>query len=115
MTTDPADPRLGFGADPLSAAFRPPNQAYLVLPTAERQTLVRPLRRAYWHTVCGKVTTITAEAIAETYAADPGHYGTTYCSWCGQHRPVGAGGEFYWCDEDNIATQAPARQPKVGT
>ena len=49
-------------------------------------------------------------AIAETYARQPDFYGGTYCAHCGQHRPVGADGEFYWCDTDK-----PTVQPKVGT
>lgn len=33
-------------------------------------------------------------ALAETYAREPGFYGSTYCCSCRMHRPVGAGGEF---------------------
>jgi len=85
-----------------------------VLTEEERaRGFVRPVRRSYWHQVCGAVTTM-ARPIAETYAASPTYYGSTYCATCRQHRPVGADGEFYWCDPDNIETQSP-RQPKVGT
>jgi hypothetical protein len=56
-----------------------------------------------------------ATALAETYAANPHFYGATYCASCQQHRPVGAAGEFFWCDPDNPDRQAPASQPKVGT
>jgi hypothetical protein len=34
-------------------------------------------------------------AIAETYAANPGFYGSTYCTGCSMHRPVA---EFVWLD-----------------
>lgn len=44
---------------------------------------------------CGAVTTM-GQAIAETYARDPGFYGSTYCVRCGTHFPVGARGEFVW-------------------
>lgn len=114
LTTDPNDPRLSHGADAPGANV---DQAdvYLVLSDEERaKGFVRPVRRSYWHTTCGKVTTMGL-AIAETYATNPAFYGATYCVWCRSHRPVGADGEFYWCDEANLETQAPGRQPKVGT
>ena len=44
---------------------------------------------------CGTVTTM-GQALAETYARAPGFYGSTYCTNCGMHRPVGANGEFVW-------------------
>jgi hypothetical protein len=44
---------------------------------------------------CGTVTTM-ARAIAETYARDPNFYGSTFCVGCGDHRRVGAVGEFVW-------------------
>ncbi len=112
LTTDPTDPRLGHGPNDEPA---PQNEAYLVLSDDERaKGFVRPVRLSYWHTVCGTITTMS-RAIAETYARQPDFYGSTYCVRCGMHRPVGADGEFYWCDLDNLETQAPSRQPKVGT
>jgi hypothetical protein len=112
LTSDPADPRLGHGAD---EAPVPQNEAYLVLSDEERaKGFVRPVRRSYWHVTCGTITTM-GRALAETYAREPGFYAATYCVRCGMHRPVGADGEFYWCDPDNPETQAPGRQPKVGT
>ena len=39
-----------------------------------------------------------SQAIAETYARDPGFYGSTFCTACGGHFPVGAEGEFVWDD-----------------
>lgn len=44
---------------------------------------------------CGQVTTMGV-AIAETYAANPGFYGSTFCTGCGKHLPVGEQGEFVW-------------------
>lgn len=55
---------------------------------------------------CGAVTTM-GQKIAETYAANPNFYGSTFCATCGQYRPVGADGEFVW-DE-------PAPPSRVGT
>lgn len=114
VTTDPNDPRLTHGVDAPDAH---PGQAatYLVLSEEERaKGFVRPVRRSYWHTVCGGVTTMGL-AIAETYARTPSFYGATFCAHCQNHRPVGPDGEFYWCDPANLETQAPTRQPKVGT
>ena len=44
---------------------------------------------------CGSATTMN-EAIAETYAREPGFYGATYCVGCRRHLPVGRDGEFVW-------------------
>ncbi len=112
LTDDPTDPRLTHGAD--DPAGEPVDQAevYLVLSEAERaRGFIRPVRRSYWHSVCGTVTTMH-QTIAETYAANPGYYGATYCVACGLHRPVGPGGEFHWAAADG---SDPADQPKVGT
>lgn len=90
LVTDPTDPRLGHGAD---TAPTPQHDAYLVLSEAERaRGFIRPVRRKYVHTVCGAVTTM-GQAIAETYATEPGFYGSTYCVACAQHLPVG---QFVW-------------------
>jgi hypothetical protein len=34
--------------------------------------------------------------IAETYAANPSYYGSTFCCGCGKYLPVGRDGEFVW-------------------
>ncbi len=69
---------------------------YLVLSEEERaKGFVRPVRRSYRHLICGGVTTM-GQAIAETYARDPGFYGATYCATCRGHYPVGKDGEFVW-------------------
>lgn len=44
---------------------------------------------------CGTVT-IMPKACAETYAAQPDYYGSTFCCGCGKYFPVGARGEFVW-------------------
>lgn len=88
LTSDPRDPRLTHGADtePVAQA-----EVYLVLSEDERgKGFVRPVRRSYWHTTCGRITTMGL-AIAETYARDPGFYKATYCVWCMQHRPGRSG------------------------
>jgi hypothetical protein len=70
--------------------------AYLVLSEKERaKGFIRPVRDAYRHTRCGTVTTM-GQALAETYAREPGFYGATYCCHCRGHFRVGAEGEFDW-------------------
>ena len=44
---------------------------------------------------CGTVTSMP-RPIAETYAADPRYYGSTFCCGCGKYLPVGEHGEFVW-------------------
>lgn len=44
---------------------------------------------------CGTLTTMGRE-LSETYAREPGFYGSTYCCGCHMHRPVGEAGEFVW-------------------
>lgn len=71
--------------------------SYVILTEQERaKGYVRPVRRTYRHTECGGLTTM-ATAIAETYARDPTFYGSTWCSWCQCHCPVG---EFVWDGSD---------------
>jgi len=105
-TSDRNDPRLTHGADSEPVPQAP---VYLVLSEEERaKGYVRPLRRSYVHGKCGSVTTMS-EAIAATYAANPGFYGATYCCACRMHLPVGADGEFAWVEQDG------SDGPKVGT
>lgn len=114
LTNDPNDPRLTQGADPADSGYHEQAEVYLVLSEEDRaKGFVRPLRHSYWHVVCGKITTMGL-ALAETYARQPDFYGATYCAHCGQHRPVGPDGEFYWCDNDDLERQQPSRQDKVG-
>jgi len=44
---------------------------------------------------CGVVTSMPQQ-IAETYAANPHYYGSTFCCGCGKYLPVGPKGEFVW-------------------
>ena len=58
---------------------------------------VRPVRTSYKHEKCGTITTMPKK-IAETYAAQPGFYGSTFCCGCRDYFPVGVNGEFVWTD-----------------
>lgn len=42
-----------------------------------------------------------AADIAATYAARPDFYGSTYCTDCRMHRPVG---EFFWVQDGVVTT-----------
>ena len=67
-----------------------------VLSAEERaKGFVRPVRRSYKHTVCGVVTSMP-EAIAETYARQPGYYSSTFCAGGCGYKPVGQDGDFVW-------------------
>lgn len=69
---------------------------YLVLSDEERaKGFVRPVRRSYRHLSCGATTTMGTK-LAETYARDPGFYGSTFCTKCNTHFSVGEAGEFTW-------------------
>lgn len=84
-------------------------KGYVVLTPAERaKGFVRPVRDAYRHLKCGKITTMSRD-IAETYARDPGFYSGTFCTTCRSHFPVGEAGEFTWYENDGT------EGPKVGT
>lgn len=100
-TSDRNDPRLTHGADnePVDQA-----EVYLVLSDEDRaRGFVRPLRLTYLHTAC-RTRTSMGRAIAETYAAQPGFYGATYCVGCRKHLPVGVDGEFVWVERDGTVT-----------
>ncbi len=96
ITSDPTDPRLTRGVDtePTKQA-----EAYLVLSEEDRaKGFVRPVRQNYVHTTCGYETRMGL-AIAETYAAKPSFYGSTYCTHCNMHRPVS---EFTWLADGQV-------------
>lgn len=96
LTTDPTDPRLGYGSDNEPV---PQNEKYLVLSEEDRaKGFVRPVRLSYIHNTCKTVTTM-GQAIAETYSRDPKFYGATYCVHCQMHRPVS---EFVWVDDGSV-------------
>lgn len=99
LTDDPGDPELTYGADPADGPQVPQAPAYLVLSEEERgKGFVRPVRRSYLHSTCGAVTTM-GQALAETYAREPGFYGSTYCTTCSWHRPVA---EFRWDPDGSV-------------
>ena len=105
-TSDRNDPRLTHGAD---KAPVPQAEVYLVLSEEERaKGFVRPVRRSYYHEVCGAITSM-GQSIAETFARQPDFYGATYCVRCQMHTPVGADGKFLWVENGRVTDL------KVGT
>lgn len=101
LTSDPNDPRLTHGADTEATVMA---EVYLVLSDDERaKGFVRPVRRTYIHDTCGAATTM-GSALAETYAAQPNYYGSTWCVACQMHRPVGERGEFHWEDGSKVGS-----------
>lgn len=81
-------------------------EKHVVLSEEDRDKgFVRPLRTGYVHDACGSVTRMPL-AIAETYAANPSFYGSTFCCQCRGYFPTGKDGEFTWDD---------ASKEKVGT
>lgn len=95
-TSDPSDPKLQPGrpgGDEVGGV--PKHETYLVISEEERaRGFVRPYRDEYRHLVCGKTTTL-GKPIAETFAANPSFYGSTYCVHCEVHDPVG---HFVWVE-----------------
>lgn len=97
----------GQSVDPLKAPAHAPTDEklpdgqnadhYVLCPEDRAKGYVEPLRVDYIHEKCGVVTTMP-RACAETYAALPEYYGSTFCCGCGAYFPVGAGGEFVWND-----------------
>jgi hypothetical protein len=63
----------------------------------------RPIRKTYIHEKC-KTSTSMPQSIAETYAADPYYYGSTFCCNCGDYFPVGIAGEFIWEDGTKVGS-----------
>lgn len=59
---------------------------------------IRPLRKTYKHEKCGGETSMP-DAIAETYAANPRFYGSTFCAFCKTYEMVGEFGNFVWLDD----------------
>lgn len=70
---------------------------YVLCPEDRAKGYVEPVRVDYIHEKCGSVTTMPL-ACAETYAARPEYYGSTFCCTCGGYFPVGENGEFIWND-----------------
>lgn len=95
-TSGEAPKHFGSPAPDPEVDARGMHKDYWVLSKAEREKgFVRPVRETYVHIKCQSVTRMN-RALAETYAAQPGFYGSTYCSTCQKHYPVGASGEFFW-------------------
>ena len=68
-------------------------KGYVVLSAEERaKGFVRPVRRTYLHKPCGTTTTM-GQALAETYARDPGFYSGTFCVSCRAHFALD---QFVW-------------------
>lgn len=94
-TTDGKPPAPGLENAGAPQPLGPDGQhrAYWVLSEEERKKgFVRPVRDAYVHEKCGATTTM-GRALAETYAANPVYYGSTFCCRCKAHFPVS---EFHW-------------------
>ena len=66
--------------------------AFEAYPESESPVTGRFLTETQLSGACGAETTM-ANSIAETYARDPSFYGSTFCSACKAHFPVG---EFQW-------------------
>lgn len=74
-------------------------ESYWVLSDEERvKGFVRPYREEYQHRPCGRITRMGTK-IAETFAADPEFYGSTYCSYCRNHFALN---EFLWAGTTEV-------------
>jgi hypothetical protein len=106
---------IGQAIDPAKAPPHAPTEEklsdgqladhYVLCPEDRAKGYVEPYRDSYVHETCGTVTRMPA-ACAETYAAKPEYYGSTFCCACRGYFPVGADGQFVWDLRD---------QQKVGT
>ena len=70
---------------------------YVLCPEDRAKGYVEPYREKYIHETCGGVTRMPV-ACAETYAAQPEYYGSTFCCICRDYFPVGPNGQFIWDD-----------------
>lgn len=84
---------------------------YVLCPADRAKGYVEPYRQSYRHEKCGTITRMPV-ACAETYAAQPEYYGSTFCSHCGGYFSVGAGGEFVW--DDGSSQKVGTRRQAVG-
>lgn len=72
-------------------------KGYVVLTPEERaKGFVRKVRLSYMHLKCGTTTSMSQD-LAETFAANPKFYNTTFCTHCRGHFPVA---EFVWAGTD---------------
>lgn len=66
-------------------------------PTTDDGDFVQPVRERYVHVDgCGQTTKMRQD-LAESFARDPGQYGKTFCSGCGDYFPLD---EFEWKGTD---------------
>src|SRR3954449_13440373 len=61
---------------------------YVLSPADLATGFVEPYRDSYVHDACGGVTRMPA-VCAQTYAAQPEYYGSTFCCHCQGYFPVG--------------------------
>ena len=91
--TNGVTPGLENASAPGPAGQSGQHTSYWVLKEEERaKGFVRPVRDTYYHIECKNPTTMS-KPIAETYARSPNYYGSTFCTHCKDHFPVG---EFRW-------------------
>ena len=106
-TTDGQPARPGHEMASAPAPIDPAtgqHEAYWVLSEAERaKGFVAPVRDRYVHDACGGETTMGV-ALSETYAREPGYYGSTFCATCRDHFPVG---QFKWSHTSIIVGALP--------
>lgn len=82
---------------------------WVLCPEDRAKGYVEPYRESYVHQKCGVVTRMP-RACAETYAAQPEYYGSTFCCGCGGYFPVGETGEFVWDgSSQKVGTRTAAR------
>lgn len=99
-TTDGLDPTHDGGTPTVEKLPGGQYASHWVMSEDERRRgFVRPVRQHYVHTRCG-ATTKMGLAIAETYAAKPDFYGSTFCVGCSSYSRVGPDGEFVWFGTD---------------
>lgn len=99
----PAHPTRDLNEEEIANGYDKPDVGFVkfeTYPPDESERQRSPGR--YWTAAelrsgCGGVTTMS-RSIAETYARDPSFYGSTYCTTCHEHYPVGADGEFVWIE-----------------
>lgn len=75
------------------ASIRPEFANGSLLGTYLNEDEFKRYKKGYVQPLCGGTATYMGGALAETYARNPGFYGSTYCVGCRQHLPVE---EFVW-------------------
>lgn len=104
LSGESADPDYVGGApQPIDPKTGQHKDYWVLAPEERAKGFVRPIRTSYKHEKCGTLTSM-GDAIAETYARDPKFYGSTFCSHCMTHYPVGQNGEFVWLDGSKVGS-----------